>query len=307
MSRALDRGWRQPSALMCRSALAAGVAIVVIAVLEIVVRSVGLGSYALSVTHPTIEYMFAPNQDIRWFGNVVHINAFGMRSPDISMKRGSADPKRTLVMGDSVVNGGNQTDQGALATTLLSNRGRLALNASAGSWGPPNELAYVKTFGFFGADRVIIVVSSADAFDVPSFAPLNPLTHPTKNPTWATLYAAQRYLPYLFAKNGPVSPAPEAGPKSALPAFRELVQMSKLQGTTCVILHAAHGEIAGKSLTGHDDLLGVAEAENVTVVEDKPFMNPALDYRDGIHINSQGQAHLAAAMRRCSPLSDGNF
>lgn len=39
------------------------------------------------------------------------------------------------------------------------------LNISAGSWGPDNCAAYLKEKGTFGAEGIILVVSSHDAHD----------------------------------------------------------------------------------------------------------------------------------------------
>jgi hypothetical protein len=61
----------------------------------------GLGNPPLSVAHPTIEYLFKPNQDVRRFDNRVRINAYGMRSEDFPASK-PQDEFRVLVFGDSV-------------------------------------------------------------------------------------------------------------------------------------------------------------------------------------------------------------
>ena len=171
-------------------------------------RSVlGLGDPPLSITHPRIEYLYAPNQDVRRFGKRILINAFGMRSEPFGLSKG-ADELRVLVFGDSVVNGGNLTDHNDLATTRLAHDlrpvagGRRVVvgNVSAGSWGPGNWLAYSQTYGFFDADVVVLVASSHDLGDNPTFAPLDPNTHPTRKPLLALTEGLTRYLPrYLPA------------------------------------------------------------------------------------------------------------
>jgi hypothetical protein len=144
----------------------------------------GLGNPPLSVTHPTIEYLFKPNQDVLRFGNRVRINAYGMRSDDFPTNK-AQDEFRVLVFGDSVLNGGNLTDQKELATELLSVRLEQALerpvvvgNVSAGSWGPGNWLGYAREYGFFDADAVVLLISTHDYRDNPTFEPLNRYTHP---------------------------------------------------------------------------------------------------------------------------------
>ncbi len=175
----------------------------------------GLGDPPLSIAHPTIEYMFKPNQDTYPLHHHVHINAYGMRSPDFPARKRDASEYRVIVFGDSVINGGNQTDDAQLATTLLQQElstklGRPVVvgNVSAGSWGPPNMLAYAREFGFFDADMVLIVVSSHDYSDAPTFEPLNPSTHPTERPTSALYDGATRYLPRFIPSLAPPSERP---------------------------------------------------------------------------------------------------
>ena len=40
----------------------------------------GLGAPPLSMEHPEIDYLFAPNQDVNRFGNRQLFNSYGMRS-----------------------------------------------------------------------------------------------------------------------------------------------------------------------------------------------------------------------------------
>ena len=45
---------------------------------ELATRLIGFGSPPVSITHPTIEYMFAPNQDVMRFRRRVVYNSWGM-------------------------------------------------------------------------------------------------------------------------------------------------------------------------------------------------------------------------------------
>ena len=109
----------------------------------------GLGTPPLSITHQKIEYMFKPNQDVKRFGNHIIINQYGMRTAPFAVHKADGE-FRIMVFGDSVLNGGNQTDHAALATTILHEKLSVAKqrvvvgNISAGSWGPGNWLAYAK-------------------------------------------------------------------------------------------------------------------------------------------------------------------
>jgi len=141
----------------------------------------GFGRRVAMVGHPTIEYVCRPNQLLRRYGNRIEINAWGMRS--VAFPKAKTDPRelRVLVIGDSVVFGGNQTDQSELATTLAAQRLEQVLgrsvtvaNVSAGSWGPQNQIAFVESYGWFDADLAVVVLSSHDLADVPTFRPVRP-------------------------------------------------------------------------------------------------------------------------------------
>ena len=119
------------------------------------------------------------------FGNHFSTNRYGMRSDEISPEREEPDV-RILVIGDSVPNGGNLTDQSELASEILKEEVEKGLsvpvhvaNISAGSWCPANMLAYIKEFGSFDADAAVIVLNRLDIDDYLRFEPLNPNTHPT--------------------------------------------------------------------------------------------------------------------------------
>lgn len=185
----------------------------------------GLGSPPLSVAHPRIEYLFRPNQELKRFGNRIAINAYGMRS-DLIGEHPPAGVRRVLVFGDSVVFGGAQLDQSLIATerlqaSLRRRDPRVQVgNVSAGSWGPGNWLGWVRTYGFLEATDVILVLSSHDLSDNPTFGPLNPGTHPTANPPLALSELFQRYLPRLLPFRWPSAAPAGPGPKAETMAVR---------------------------------------------------------------------------------------
>ena len=166
----------------------------------------GLGTPPLSMSHPSIEYLFKPNQDLHRFGNHFLTNQYGMRSETFSRKKNNNEC-RVMVFGDSVVNGGNLTDHANLATTILKDKLSKILdknvvvgNISAGSWGPGNWLAYAQEYGFFDADIIVLVISSHDYIDNPTFQPLDKNTHPTTKPISAFIEGIERYVPRYFPK-----------------------------------------------------------------------------------------------------------
>ena len=141
--------------------------------LEIGLRLVaGFGRPLLYQADPEIGYLLVPNQTTRRFGNRIAINQYSMRSPVIQPDRPD-QTLRILLLGDSIANGGWWTDQPNTLSALLQSKlaenpdGFAAvevLNASANSWAPRNELAYLKRFGSFEAQVIVLLINTDDLF-----------------------------------------------------------------------------------------------------------------------------------------------
>lgn len=270
----------------------------------------GLGAPALSVADPQIEYLFKPDQDLRRFGNRIRINHWGMRADDFGAKQ--PGELRVLVWGDSVINGGAPTDQAKLATEIIRRelaQGRKAPvtvgNISAGSWGPPNQLAYARRYGFFDADMNLIVASSHDAFDVPTFAPLNPATHPTTRPLTPSVDLVFRYLiPRLLKTDGDVLPA-ATSQDNAIPALREFFDLARrATPRLALILHRTKRETTtGRGFSGGTLILQACADSGVTCVDSMDAYRAYEGkqgemFRDDIHPNENGQQVLAGLMMK---------
>ncbi|MEC4985032.1 MAG: SGNH/GDSL hydrolase family protein [Oscillatoria sp. PMC 1076.18] len=132
----------------------------------------GFGNPLLYLADEEIGYLLAPNQRVRRLGNRIRINQYSMRSPNFSPQR-PTETLRILLLGDSVANGAWWTDQAETISELV--RAELAkenlatvevLNASANSWGPRNELAYLRRYGTFSSQAVVILINTDDLFAV---------------------------------------------------------------------------------------------------------------------------------------------
>jgi hypothetical protein len=292
-------------------------AIVLLACGELLARYYfGLGHPPLSQTHPTIEYLFKPNQKVYRFGNLFSTNRYGMRSADFPPQKAIPDELRVIVYGDSVVNGGNLTDQSHLATTYLQRtlaselqRPVVVGNVSAGSWGPPNELAYLRQFGFLDADIAVLVLSSSDYADAPTFEPLNPMTHPTETPLSALWEGITRYLPRFIGgkvtnESGVVPDAQEVPNKAdieiSLSAEREFLEAAKTQGVKILVVqHWTESELhSHRPLQGHTDIRRIAAEVAVPICDDVNGLEAKIaagknPFRDDIHLNEEGQSALA--------------
>jgi hypothetical protein len=273
-----------------------------------------LGQATLSVAHPRIEYLFAPNQDNVRFFNRIQINEEGMRSSSFRTPK-PADELRILVLGDSVINGGNGTDQKRLATELLEQylgdslpRPVEVLNISAGSWGPPNLLAYLEERGTFDADIALLVLSTHDHADAPTFQPLNPNTHPQEQRLLSTWEALNRYGPALLSRITPKKPSPaaeyrEADRNQSLNALGQIFVLLKEAGvSSTMILHATQSELTQGSYEPESTYLrDVATRHEVPLAEDlaifqKAMMNGEPPLGDSIHPTVSGQKLMARIM-----------
>jgi len=261
-------------------------------------------------------YMYKPNQDVSRFGNHILINQYGMRSQNFPRKKKSLDETRIMIFGDSVINGGNLTDHQELATTILQNQLSKSLtqpvvvgNISAGSWGPGNWLAYVREYGFFQADIVILVISSHDWSDNPSFQPLNPTTHPQNKPISALQEGVTRYLPRYLpdipelntqdkveTKEKPPSASKQEKGLRDLKVFLKIAKQNSQK--VIVFQHLELSELKSNNFKeGYYKISSLCRELEIKNISLKTYYEkvrqPDELYRDFIHINETGQKILA--------------
>ncbi len=271
----------------------------------------GLGDPPLLMSDSEIEYLFRPNQHCMRFGNEIRYNRYSMRSDDFPPEKKPGE-LRVLVLGDSVINGGNLTDQKEICTEILrsmlkkTHSGPVTVgNISAGSWGPPNLLAYIRKFGTFHADYAFVVLSSHDFRDAPEFRPFSPAM-PTEKPFSALWEGIRRYL--LFPLEKKISPPPpsslsdEARESACLSALERLFGVFEKDGVvSCLFLHWERSELGAPPSEGNDALRRTAEKLGVPFVQLEPLFSEEVrkggsPYRDNIHPNPRGQKLLAKAM-----------
>jgi hypothetical protein len=180
-----------------------------IALLEMGLRSLlGFGHPLIYVADPQIGYRLSPNQTTRRFGNHIAINRYSMRSPEISSTRPDKT-LRILLIGDSIANGGWWTDQSETISALLQHQleGEIkgfkqsferveVLNASANSWSPRNELAYLQRFGTFEAQVIVQLLNTDDLFGIAPYSLVvgRDRNYPDRQPPFAIAEAISRYL-----------------------------------------------------------------------------------------------------------------
>lgn len=276
----------------------------------------GLGDPMLWMDDPTIEYMFRPNQRGRQFGNEYLYNEYSMRSASMAPVKTDPNELRILFFGDSVLNGGHMTDQDCLATEIVRRVLQTRLqrpvavgNISAGSWGPKNCLEYAKRFGLFGADVVVLVVSSHDYADNPAYLPVagtSPI-YPAEKPPCALYEAITRYLPMYLPRaahreNAQENAVDEQAIAVAMDAARELVQMAlSAEARVIPAQHLTVDEVKNSPQEGHRVFAELWHELGLPSVELGPAFADALKqgdnpYRDAIHPNALGQKIIAEAL-----------
>lgn len=138
-------------------------------VFEACLRHVGFGDPPLYDYDPSVGYALQPSQNkVRLHGCRVYINSLRMRSADTSKKKPPGVDYRVLVLGDSVPYGGSYIDQAEIFCSKAQrnlNSGVLnyeVLNAGVNAYGPQNIWQYVKKYGLFEADMVIVYLPWRD-------------------------------------------------------------------------------------------------------------------------------------------------
>lgn len=288
--------------ILCLAAMVPGLMLVA----EVGLRwVVGIGEAPYSIDDPSTEYRFAPGATYHRMGHTIHFNAYSMRSEDFSKNKTQANERRILFIGDSIINGGGQTDQSQLASELIGKRLREEMgvpvvvgNASAASWGPENELGYVRKFGLFDADVVVLVVSSHDATDkMPDLSGIRTESAPYGGSRFALQEAVQRLWPRGSAPaERTTSPEDQA---ACVEAFETLILLAQRIGAKVIVAqHLEAAEKPGEELPGYAVLRDAAQRHGVTVVDLGPAFaeqraRGQTPYRDSIHPNAIGQKVIA--------------
>lgn len=260
------------------------------------------------------EYIAQPNQDRYRFFSHIYINSYGMRSEEPDSTK-----KRILGLGDSILFGPAQNDQDSLATTLFTNEtGVQMLNISCGSWGPDNNVAYLREKGTFGAKAMVLVCSSHDAYDGMTFAPVVGVwpNYPDKQYKLAIWELIDRYvIPFVKIKMQTNTYADlNEKEKKIVHEDSQVIQKSpyfvkgfdnlkniadSLQIPFYIYLHAEQGELKTGSYNdmGQQILLWADSARVMLISGMKEGETPDM-YIDIIHLNEKGHRHLANVLEK---------
>lgn len=282
-----------------------------IAAAELILRfGIGFGEPPLAETDPEIEYLLRAEKTYHRFGNFISINAHHMRAPEFPARK-PADEWRIMLIGDSVVYGGHRVSQdetiaARLAEILRQEHPDCAILVgaiAASSWGPVNELAFVQRYGLYDADDAVIIASSHDLYDVPTFRN-DIIPYRLRPPMGAIGDAAeavlQRLRIHFFPPRIEIPPAEirKAQSLDALANLFDEITASGARGT--FYFHPTTREVRSPDLADRsiETFFDIAGKKNVSTV------NPMQAYRqadeagrpvnaDGIHPDPDGAALIA--------------
>ena len=276
----------------------------------------GLGERPLYVPDAEIGYLLAPQQKLRRFGNRMEINQYSMRNSTLKTTKDS-DRKRIVLLGDSVVNGSWWTDQmqtlsALVAKQLEKNNGEQSievLNVSANSWGPRNELAYLRRFGLFDADILVLIINTDDLFTAKptSLAVGKSPSYPDKAP----LLALTDLYQFYFASPQPIPELEQLRQSETdkveanLAAIREIKAIAEKSNTKFMLaitpLLAEFKQGAGENkMKARKRLQDLVQTENIEFIDFlkvwSDFPQPEFLYRDHIHPSPQGNTKITETL-----------
>ncbi|MEM9543649.1 MAG: SGNH/GDSL hydrolase family protein [Cyanobacteria bacterium P01_E01_bin.42] len=274
----------------------------------------GFGDPLLYIGDEKIGYLLAPNQRVRRMGNRIAINQYSMRSPSITPTPASGT-FRIMLVGDSVANGGWWSDETQTISRLIQqSAGDRAetvevLNASANSWNPRNELAYLQQFGLFEARVLILLLNTDDLFGMrPTSIPVGrDRAYPDRKPLLAFLEVYTLFLtrpqpiPELQAIRD------EKGDRVGinLKAIEEIAAISKSnQAGFFLALTPLLREIESGSRDyekkARQRLLELTQSQGMNYLDFLPLFealdNPTALYRDRIHLSPEGNERIARSL-----------
>ena len=267
----------------------------------------GFGNPPLYIADNKIGYLLAPDQQIRRMGNQININQYSMRSRQIA-KTKPASTFRILMIGDSIVNGGWWTDQketisALVEQQLISNATAIeVLNASANSWSPRNELAYLQSFGLFDAQVIVLIINTDDLFGIaPTSIPVGrDRAYPEQKPPLAVIELLQQVL----TKPKPIPEMEQVRAEKGdrvgfnLEAIKEINRMAAQKNAQFILamtpLLREIGEPGSRDyeLRARERLRQLADTEEISYIDFLPifqeFPQPEFLYRDHIHLSPPG-------------------
>jgi GDSL-like Lipase/Acylhydrolase family len=281
-----------------------GVILAITVILEAILRfRFGLGNPLLYQADAEIGYLLAPNQKTRRDGNRIEINQYSLRNQPIT-DIPTTGLTRVLLLGDSIANGSWWTDQSRTISALIGEKLSKSLsspvevlNASANSWGPRNQCAYLQRFGTFQSRAIVLLLNTDDLFALaPSSAVVGrDLNYPDRSPGFALIELYDKYL----RRYPPVPPVEEKGDRVGvnLAAIAKIQAITRENGTHLLV---AITPLSRESRREGRDYEAIARQRLADFLKERsiPYLDflpifqdttpPDSLYRDNIHLSQSG-------------------
>ncbi len=281
----------------------------------------GFGNPLTYVGDEKIGYLLTPSQRTRRFGNRIEINQYSMRGANIQ-ETPLPSTMRLLLLGDSIANGGWWTDQENTISNLMmrSLTSKVSknitqvevLNASANSWGPRNELAYLQRFGGFGSKAIVLLINTDDLFSTTptSLQVGRDRNYPVNKPPLALVEILNRYI----IKQKPIPGLKEIQNESGDRVGSNLKAISKIQQVTnennalfllaMTPLKREIGEPGPRDyeIKERQRLQEFTQTQGIIYIDFLPIFNSSQDpkalYHDHIHFNLQGNKLISEVIEQ---------
>lgn len=285
-----------------RLLVVSAVFLAVLAATEIALRLVGLGDPPIAVRDEMLEYRLVPDANYKRWGNRIQINNHGFRAAD-HPEEVPGDEVRLLLIGDSIVYGNHFLDQDEtiaplLSTILSSSECKVrVIPMAVSSWGPVNQAAALELYGTFGASEVVLVLSAHDLVDTPTHnGSLVP--YRLSPPLGAIGDFVEAVIERLFPPVAPKTPLPfEERVQASLAALDTILEHTEFANADLLLVYNAdvHERVSGISDLGLS-FFHWADSQNIETLN--LGMVPGVTYRDTIHPDANGTAHIAQTLAR---------
>ncbi|NEO55503.1 MAG: SGNH/GDSL hydrolase family protein [Okeania sp. SIO3B5] len=286
-------------------------------ILEIGLRViVGFGNPLTYIADNQIGYLLTPNQNVSRFGNRIKINQYSMRSKSIEESKENTT-LRIFLVGDSVANGNWWTDQNDTVSAIIENylseklgKDKIVevLNASANSWGPRNELAYLEKFGLFDSQIVILLINTDDLFaKAPSSSVVGvDRNYPDKKPLSAIAELINRY----FLKAPKIPEIKEGGDRVGfnLVAIKKIHELANQKSAKFILVMTPLLREVDEpgprdyEIKTRKRLEEFTQAENILFLDLLPIFKSVSEpdslYRDHIHLSPEGNLVISEVISK---------
>ena len=258
---------------------------------EIIVRSKGMVDFPLYDANSTIGYIPAANQS----GSFLNKHNWQFNALHMGTTEFLPDTKTDLLLvGDSIVLGGNPLDQTErLGPQLEQVTAKKIWPISAGSWGLRNELSYLRSNPevIKQVDAIVFVLNSADFAEASSWK--CELTHPRTKPTLALWYLFNKYV-HSFDACDVVPESLQVPLGNVWTELADFLKTSQLKPLYIIYPDKPElldAELRSQHFTSNLEKLALMPGKYFLVANDKRWQ--ASYYRDNIHPSAEGNTVLA--------------